>query len=219
MPSSPYKAVFFDLDGTLIDSFDGIVTLFLESLDALGVNDCTPAQIRALIGIPLDQCFARFVSGDAVDQAVAFYRARYEVRMHDISPPFPGVAAMLAALREAGVVTGVISNKRAAAVRSILGRKGWPIDIIVGEGEGVASKPAPDMLWHAARAVEIAHHEALYVGDSRLDAQAAAAAAFDFAGVTTGEMRAADFAAYPNVGVFADHPALQAFLLPEAAGL
>lgn len=198
-----YRAVFFDLDGTLIDSFAGIVMLFQEALAAHARSDVTEHQVREIIGLPLADCFAHFLPGPHVDSAVKHYRDRYTMLMHDISPGFPGAPELLAALAGAGHVTGVISNKRAQAVRAILERKGWPLHIIVGEGDGPASKPAPDMLVHAAGKAGVAHEEVLYVGDSSLDARAAEAAKIDFAGLTTGELTVEQFRAFPHVGVFA----------------
>lgn len=195
-----YRAVLFDLDGTLIDSFDGIVDIFQETLTALGTS-ATEQAVREVIGMPLADCFARFVAGNEVDRAVIRYRARYEVRMHDISPPFPGTVELLGALRAAGLGTGIVSNKRATAVRAILERKGWPLSVIVGEGDGFASKPAPDMLHHACDRLSLTREQVLYVGDSALDAAAARAAGIDFAGVLTGELKS--FSEFPHVGVFA----------------
>jgi phosphoglycolate phosphatase len=198
-----YRAVFFDLDGTLIDSFDGIVRLFLEALAAHERPDVTGQQVREIIGAPLADCFANFLPGHQVDAAVKHYRAQYEVLMHDISPGFPGAPELLAALSAAGRSTGVISNKRAQAVRAILAHKGWPLHIIVGEGDGPASKPAPDMLFHAAEKAGVGRGEVLYVGDSSLDARAAQAAQMDFVGLTTGELTVEQFRAFPHVGVYA----------------
>lgn len=211
-----YQAVLFDLDGTLIDSFEGIVTLFQETLDGLGHPGVTAQAVREVIGFPLAECFARFVAPPQVDLAVTRYRAEYEQRMHEISPPFAGAVELLESLRDAGIHTGVVSNKRSAAVRSILSRKGWPLSVIVAEGDGHASKPAPDMLVAAAGKLGLARADVLYVGDSALDAAAAKAAEIDFAGVLTGELRS--FADFAHVGAYPSLAELQHALLgPEAA--
>ncbi len=207
-----YRAVLFDLDGTLIDSFDGIVELFQSSLQQLGYMDVPEHDVRRIIGVPLADCFAKFMSADQVDAAVALYREQYVVRMHDISPPFPGAVALLAGLSAQGILTGVVSNKRGSAVRSILERKGWEFNVIVGEGDGIPAKPAPDMLHHAVERLGLTKVDCLYVGDGPLDAGAAAAAGIAFAGVTSGELTVTDFARWSNVGVFHTLPELAAAL-------
>lgn len=203
-----YRAVLFDLDGTLLNSFDGIVELFQASLQQLGCMDIPEQAVRRIIGLPLADCFAKFMSADQVDAAVALYREQYVLRMHDISPPFPGAEALLTGLTAQGIQTGVVSNKRGSAVRSILERKGWRLDVIVGEGDGIPAKPEPDMLFSAIETLGVSKADVLYVGDGPLDAGAAAAAGMAFAGVTTGELSVADFAQWPHVGVFHSLPDL-----------
>ena len=208
-----HEAVLFDLDGTLIDSFDGIVGLFLESMEGLGMGGVSEAAVRDIIGLPLDACFARFLPQDRVDHAVQFYRTRYVDRMHDISPSFPGAEGLLSELKAAGIQLGIVSNKRAGPLREIVGRKGWPVDIVLGEGEGIPAKPAPDLLWAACDRLGVDRRHVLFVGDSHLDAVAAEAAGLSFAALTTGEMAEADFSRWAKVGVFPSLMELREFLL------
>ncbi len=180
------RALLFDLDGTLIDSFDGIVQIFLEVLGEMGVTGASADDVRPMIGIPLEDCYAAFVPRARVGEAVERYRANYVGRMHDISPAYAGARELLEALRSVGVRTGVVSNKRGAAVREILARKGWTLDVILGEGEGIRAKPEPDLILAACERVGVKPDEAMYVGDSIFDARAALAAGVPFAGLTTG---------------------------------
>lgn len=205
---TPPRAILFDLDGTLIDSFDGILDLFLAVLADMNRGDVGDEAVRPLIGRPLDDCFACFLSGEDVSRAADEYRTRYAACMLDISPPFPGTEALLRQLRAEGVKVGVVSNKRASAVRGIVEGHGWDVDIVYGEGEGVRPKPSPDLILAALDALDLRPEQALYVGDSTLDGAAARAAGTPFVALTTGAHDARELAvdacgSFPSVAAFA----------------
>jgi phosphoglycolate phosphatase len=72
------KSVFFDLDGTLIDSRPGIFRCARKTFDVLGVPQPTDEDLRKIIGPPLKKGFAIFLDDDLTDRAVDIYRGHYQ---------------------------------------------------------------------------------------------------------------------------------------------
>ena len=119
-PGSPPRLVLFDLDGTLVDSAPGIGASVRFAAAALGLPEPTPAQLRAMIGPPLQDGFAVTfgLAGADVERAVAAYRAHYSAGAMLEAPPYPGIAQLLAELRADGLVLAVATSKpEAFAVR------------------------------------------------------------------------------------------------------
>jgi phosphoglycolate phosphatase len=121
------RAVLLDLDGTLIDSLPGIRASCLATLRALGHVPDPATDFTSLVGPPLPQVMARLLlpyGDDRIDAAVAAYRAHYaEAGMYEATP-YPGIPAMLDALRAAGAVLFVATSKRTMFARPILQRLG-----------------------------------------------------------------------------------------------
>src|SRR5690606_7635711 len=122
---------------------------------------------------------------DQADEMVKTYRL-YNTTVHDkFVEEFPHVLFCLERLHQNGIVMGVISNKRRAAVEQGLRRFGidkW-MKIIICAGEAQRNKPHPDMLILAMEQLKATPSETLMVGDSRFDILAAHRAKIDSVGV------------------------------------
>jgi phosphoglycolate phosphatase len=107
------RLVLFDLDGTLVDSSPGIHASVRAAAAELGLPDPTEAQLRAMVGPPLQDGFAVTfaLSGADVDRAVTAYRAHYSAGAMLDAPPYPGVPELLGRLRDEGAVLAVATSK------------------------------------------------------------------------------------------------------------
>ncbi len=113
--------VLFDLDGTLADSSQGILSSFRATLEEIDV-EATDEQLRQLIGPPLGDSFRILgVADDAIDEVVALYRNFYAERGVHEAKLYDGVAATLDALSRDGVRLGVATAKRVDFARQMLG--------------------------------------------------------------------------------------------------
>ncbi|HAA14980.1 MAG TPA: hypothetical protein DCE41_26125 [Cytophagales bacterium] len=92
-----YSQIYFDLDGTLCDSYPGIEKGFLNALEQMGVGAVTEAELKKLIGTPLTTSLYTFFPGDdqKVAQGVALFREYYKVKGLFESVLYPGVAEMI----------------------------------------------------------------------------------------------------------------------------
>ncbi len=105
--------VLFDLDGTLVDSTQGIWTSTRAAAAELGLPEPTEAQLRSMVGPPLQDGFAGAfgLAGDDVDRAVLAYRAHYARGPLLDADVHPGIPDLLAGLRADGTTLAVATSK------------------------------------------------------------------------------------------------------------
>lgn len=177
-----YSTVIFDLDGTLLDTLEDLHLTLNHTLEALGMPTRTLEETRAFVGNGIRRLIERAVpagtSEDTIADANTEFDRRYAEHCNDHTRPYPGVPELLARLRERGVRLAVVSNKTQYAVDELVGiHFAGAFDAVVGVREGVARKPARDMVDVAI--VEMGGAEAgaaVYVGDSEVDVATAASA-------------------------------------------
>lgn len=181
------KAVFFDLDGTLIDSTDAILESFYFMFDAIGEARPTREKILTGIGHPVEVELTRLTDRDPVE-CQRIYRKRYDEIAADRTTLLPGAHEMLAAFRAAGLRCGLVTSKQRQSAEKLLQHFGVLeyFDCRIGPHDVQNPKPHPEPLLTAAASVGVEPGEALYVGDMYFDAHAAAAAGMRCVCVTTG---------------------------------
>ncbi len=173
-----YKAVIFDLDGTLLDTLDDLADATNAALTYYGYPPRAREEVRLFVGNGVEMLLRRALPAGTPDarvfEALAVFRADYEKRKRNRTRPYPGILELLAALRAHEIAIGVVSNKYDAAVRELCDYY-FPalVDISVGERAGVAKKPAPDSLLFALEQLGVGRDESVYVGDSEVDVETA----------------------------------------------
>ena len=106
------KAIFFDLDGTLTDSGEGIINCAILALEHFGLPIPSREAMRVFVGPPLDQSFIKHgVPADKTDEAIRVYRSRYTTVGKFENFPYPGIPEMLAALNSQGHRLFVATSK------------------------------------------------------------------------------------------------------------
>jgi len=181
-----WPVVLFDLDGTLANSIDLIVDSYDEAFTVVTGQGVARERALQWIGQTLPQTFGREdpVNAAALEHA---YRAYNNAHTDQITP-FPGVANLLCALRDAGCTTGVVTSKgRAAAAASLvqLGLDGL-IEVLCCREDTDAHKPDPAPLMAALVKVDATPADAAYVGDAVWDIMAAQAAGMAAIAITWG---------------------------------
>ncbi|MCL1846469.1 MAG: HAD-IA family hydrolase [Coriobacteriia bacterium] len=171
------KAILFDLDGTLIDTKELILTSFRRAAeDVLGAA-FPDERVQALIGIPLIEQ-ARALAPDHVDGLMAAYRTR-NLELHDeLIHYFEGTREMLEAFAEEGRRMAVVTSKRNQPAQEGLASfdlQGY-FEFVSGLEETDKHKPDPEPLLVAAARMGVPIQDCVYVGDSPYDMRAALAA-------------------------------------------
>lgn len=173
-------AVVFDLDGTLIDSARAIRDLTARVMERLGLPPTDTAETRRLVGRGVrafwTDALAARNAADRLEEALAFFEPLYAAAPAAASPPFPGAGAALAALRDAGHILAICTNKPDAPTRHVIEGHGWGghFAAIVAGDTLAERKPDPAPLRHAIAATGA--RRAVFVGDSEIDAATAEAA-------------------------------------------
>lgn len=185
-----YRAIIFDLDGTLVDSGAAVVSSLQDALARSGVA-VEEAALRPLVGRRLDDIVAAVapeLDGAARDRVGAAYRARYAERASREERLFDGAADLLFAARRAGYRVGVATGKsQTGADEAVERHRLWNyVDAVHGILPGTPGKPHPAVYRRALVALSVAPHESLMVGDTTYDIDMANAAGSDSVAVAWG---------------------------------
>ena len=178
------RGILFDLDGTLVDSLPDIIDSFLHGFTHLGLPAPAYAEVRALIGQPLDFMYTQFAPEHVPALCVA-YREHYPRNFLNRSRTFPGVERVLRTLRERGYLLAVATTKRSDMARRFVEALGLGGLLHHVQGtDGFPHKPAPDVLHRALAALGTGG--LWMVGDTTLDLRAGQAAGLRTYAVTWG---------------------------------
>ncbi len=179
-----YKAILFDLDGTLLDTLDDLHDSVCRTLAAFHLPPRTREETRLAVGNGVGLLIARSIptgqDHPAFSEILAAFRSDYAVNSRIKTRPYDGILPLLQVLREKNVAVGVVSNKFDAAVKALCHDVfGSLVQIAIGESEGVRRKPAPDSLFTAMEQLFVSPCDCLYVGDSETDVESAKNAGID----------------------------------------
>jgi phosphoglycolate phosphatase len=115
------KSIFFDLDGTLTDSGEGIINCAILALEHFGCPIPTREEMRVFVGPPLHESFIKHgVPADKTEEAIAVYRSRYIPIGAYENTPYPGIRELLEALKADGHTLYVATSKPEAMSVKIL---------------------------------------------------------------------------------------------------
>lgn len=185
------KAVIFDLDGTLLDTLEDLKDATNAALASQGMPQCTLDQVRRYVGNGVRKLMVRAVpdgeNNPLFEQTFAAFKEYYAEHCLDHTAPYPDVLNVMKELKARGIKMAIVSNKLDSAVKE-LNEKFFSeyTSAAIGEMEGVARKPAPDMVEKALREIGMTKSDAVYVGDSDVDIQTAANSGLDCISVTWG---------------------------------
>jgi phosphoglycolate phosphatase len=173
-----YRAVLFDLDGTLLDTLGDIGSAVNDALAREGFPTHPIEAYREFIGDGVVTLVQRAlpsgrgaIDDEAVARCVAGYRSAYEREWNVRTRPYEGIPALLDALASRGVAMGVLSNKPDDFTQLCVSEylSAWPFRVVFGQREGVPRKPDPAGAVEAARGLGFEPGEVLYVGDTAVD--------------------------------------------------
>jgi pyrophosphatase PpaX len=186
-PEPTYDAVIFDLDGTIMDSVELIVSSFQHATREVLGREFTRDETIKGVGKPLREQMVG-LSAEHADELVRSYR-EFNHREHDrMLKLYDGVRVLLETLRRAGVKLGLVTSKSRPTTQMAFDLTGIEalFDETVCAEDTQRNKPMPDPILLCVKRLKVPARRSAYVGDSPFDVQAARAAGVDSVAVTWG---------------------------------
>lgn len=180
-----FKAVLFDLDGTILNTNELIVNSFLHTLKGETEREYTREDIIQNFGRTLVEQLKDYTGKEDVEPYIAKYRAYNVSRHDDLIKDFPYVGQVLEQLSQADVKLGVVTSKvRKTSLMGLERFRLTPYLNSVITVEDVANpKPHPEGILKAMEELQTEPDTTLMVGDSQYDILAAKNAGVRVAGV------------------------------------
>ncbi len=186
-----YKAIIFDLDGTLLNTLDDLAASVNFALKQCNYPKRTTEEVRRFIGNGVIKLIARAapdkISEDEFKKCFEIFRSHYLKHMTDTTRPYDGIIELLEKLEKKGIKTAVVSNKLHSGVVGLCddffqGK----LSCAFGVENESERKPSPANVFKAINALRVNKDEVIFVGDSEVDVQTAKNSGLPCIGVTWG---------------------------------
>jgi len=218
------QTIVFDFDYTLADSSKGAVDCINYALGQMGLPMAADEQACSTIGLSLEKTFTTLTQEPDPLLAAEFSRLfieRADQTMVDLTSLFEWASPAVRALKDQGFSLGIVSTKYRRRIQSILSRESLldPFDVIIGGEDVTRHKPDPEGVFKALEAMDSTPSQAVYIGDSTVDALVAQAADMPFIGVLSGVTGRDAFEQFPFVQIIDRVTDLPGVLASVSSGL
>ncbi len=184
-----YKAIIFDLDGTLLDTAPGVIFAVEYTIKELKLPMPDKETVKKFVGPPMQLSCQRYFGMDEEDALTAanIFRANYKKHSLLMAELYPGTLEVLRQLKARGYKLAVATNKSHDNAIAILRHFGVAdhCDVMLGSDLGGKLKKV-DIIRECMKELQVGPGECVYIGDSEFDLEGAEEAGMDFIGVTYG---------------------------------
>jgi len=199
------SAVLFDLDGTLLDTTDGVLESAVHAAVSLGREPLPYDTMMRFVGPPIQESFMRYYGMDetGAQEAANRFRSYYKENALFKAKPYPRLIEMLKALSGNGIALGVATYKREDYAIQVLRHFGIaPYCRSMHGADNFNRFTKADIVEMCIRELGVDRNGVVLVGDTEHDAIGAVNAGVDFIGVTFGFgfRSESDVCRYPNIG-------------------
>ncbi len=205
-----YKAVIFDLDGTLLDTLGDLTDSMNFALNELGMPKREAQECRMMIGNGVVKFAERALPDnrkDCVEEVLQIMKAHYIDNCCNKTRPFEGILELLEKLRKMGVKLAVLTNKQHdQALKTVDYYFNGFFNEIAGITAERKIKPDPESTLEICSKMNIEPSQALFVGDSDVDMETAGNAGILPVGVSWG-FREAELLKKAGAQIIVDKPA------------
>ena len=185
-----FKAIFFDFDGTIADTVNGILATMTATFKELNLPVPPQDAMKSTIGMLLGDALQQLGNLDDSQRVIAV--KTYQRLFREVELPntriFPGVSQTLQTLKSRGVKMAIVTSRGIESLRLILTQNNILeyFDELVTRDNGFKPKPAPDMVNYLLKKMNLAPSDVLVVGDTTFDIDMGTAAGCKTCAVTYG---------------------------------
>ena len=175
MKDQKIRGVIFDLDGTLIDSYQAIYLSFQYAYTSMGLPPLSYEDARRVVGLGLTITFHDLLGKERTPEALRLFRKRYWEVFPEHTHFLPGAKESIFELHRRGIRQAIATNKLGRFSRAIIQYFGLEefFVAVLGDEDVALNKPDPEMLLAAIEKLALPKEEVVMVGDSLIDIQAA----------------------------------------------
>lgn len=186
-----FKAVIFDLDGTLLNTLEDLAESVNFALKQFSFTQRTIEEVRAFIGNGVIKLMQRAVpektDEETFNKCFEVFKSHYLENMYNNTKPYDGILEMLDVLKENGIKTAVVSNKLHSGVVGLCNDFfSQRLTSAYGVNSEDERKPKPKNVLKALSDLGVQKNETVYVGDSEVDVETARNAGLKCIGITWG---------------------------------
>ncbi len=188
------RAIFFDLDGTLVDSFPAIETSYNFALGKMSHARLTFDEVKKMVGGGLRESFIDLVGEEQSDESVSLFRTKYKEVYIKETTLLPYVYHVISALSRKDLILGVITNKFGDFARGILSEFKLLsyFSAVIGDGDGYQLKPDSAIMKELIARFNLLPEEVAYIGDGPIDINFCRASGVYAYGIATGNYTRAE---------------------------
>jgi len=175
-----FRAVLFDLDGTLLDTIDDLSDSVNAVLTASGYPIHSTGAYKYFIGNGIRNLIIRALPEDrrdniTIENSLTAMRLEYGKRWSDKTRPYQGIPQLLNSLAENNIKMSILSNKADEFTQLIVKKllPGWKFEAVFGESPAIPKKPDPAGALKISDLLGIPAGEFVYLGDTNVDMKTA----------------------------------------------
>ena len=184
------KLIIIGFDGTIADTAPGILYCMNTTALSMGYTPVSHDELYGVIGVSLEQGFMKLygMKEDEIEYAMNQYSKLYSIKGEEMILIYDGIDDSLKKLKESGFKLAIVTQKNEKFINNMLGVYNYIGDLFdtVCATNVERDMTKTDMLLKVCADLEVETSDALFVGDSYVDAEAAREAGVDFAAVLYG---------------------------------
>jgi len=170
------RLLIFDLDGTILDTIDGLYTSVNKARTAMDLTPQPEEQIRSYIGRGAVNLMRQSLacdgmdSDDQVERMLALFNSDYDEHCIEYTKEYPGISLMLNTLKDSGFLLAVNSNKNDIPTQKLISHF-FPgiFSYVQGRRDDIPRKPDPAGAYACMNSLGCSKEETVYIGDSDVD--------------------------------------------------